>query len=335
MNDNFPPANWPDRAVAFGAGLASALLFVVSTRGSSLAMALAYFSPLPLMIAAAGFSFPAALAGALAGAALLVFAAQLPFGLGYFLGFAGPALLLAALLQAPLRSSPLPSRDPPSPAPRFMTPGALLATIILLAIGVAGLGVVALVAHYHGFDATLTAILKRLGPALDELVESLRPAAPDFDADKIKRLLVISAPAGVAASQTLLLSVNLWLAAKTIEISGRLRRPWPSLPENLALPRLVAPAFLLAAGLAFKGGLIGVLSGAVAAATGFGLALHGLAALHGLTRDSRFRGAWLSGLYAAVLVLEPWSVVVLAVFGVIDSAFSLRARKARSTTVKI
>lgn len=330
MNDNFPPANWPDRAVAFGAGLASALLFVVSTRGSSLAMALAYFSPLPLMIAAAGFSFPAALVGALAGAALLVYTAQLPFGLGYFLGFAGPALLLAALLQAPLAS-----RDSASPAPRFMTPGALLATIILLAIGVAGLGVVVLVTHYHGFDAALTAILKRLGPALDELASSLRPVAPDLEADKIKRLLVMSAPAGVAASQTLLLAVNLWLAARTIEISGRLQRPWPTLPENLALPRLVAPVFLLAAGLSFKGGLIGVLGGAVAAATGFGLALHGLAALHGLTRDNRFRGAWLSGLYAAVLVLEPWSVVVLAVFGVVDSAFSLRARKARSTTVKI
>lgn len=335
MNDNFPPANWPDRAVAFGAGLASALLFVVSTRGSGLAMALAYFSPLPLMIAASGFSFPAALLGALAGAALLVYAAQLPFGLGYFLGFAGPALLLAALLQTPLRSAPLLSRESASPGPRFMTPGALLTTIILLAIGVAGLGVVALVAHYQGFDAALTAILKRLGPALDELVESLRPAAADLDADKIKRLLVMSAPAGVAASQTLLLSVNLWLAARTIEISGRLRRPWPSLPENLALPRLVAPAFLLAAGLSFKGGVIGVIGGAAAAATGFGLALHGLAALHGLTRDSRFRGAWLSGLYAAVLVLEPWSIVVLTVFGLIDSAFSLRARQARSTTVKI
>src|SRR5579871_1342579 len=99
MNDNNPPANWPDRAVGFGAGLASALLFVVSTRGSSLSMALAYFSALPLIIGAAGFSFPAALLGSLAGAALLSAAAQLPFGLGYFLGFGAPALILAALLQ--------------------------------------------------------------------------------------------------------------------------------------------------------------------------------------------------------------------------------------------
>ena len=62
-------------------------------------------------------------------------------------------------------------------------------------------------------------------------------------------MLILSAPAGVAASQTLLLAVNLWLAARTIEISGRLRRPWPPLPETLSLPRIVAPIFLLAAGL--------------------------------------------------------------------------------------
>lgn len=329
MNDNFPPANWPDRAVGFGAGLASALLFVVSTRGSSLAMALAYFSPLPLMIGAAGFSFPAALLGAFAGAGLLVFAAKLPFGLAFFLGFAAPALILAALLQ-----SRLPSRDPGSPAPRFAMPGDLLTVVILLAIGVASLGVGVLVSHYRGFDAALAAVLDRLGPALDELVKELRPISAELDADSIKRLLVMSAPAGVAASQTLLLAVNLWLAARTIEISGRLRRPWPTLPETLALPRLVGPICLLAAGLSFKGGLIGVIGGAVAAATGFGLALQGLAALHGLTRDARFRGAWLSALYASVLVLQPWSIVILALFGLVDSLFALRARKARSLSAK-
>lgn len=329
MNDNHPPANWPDRAVGFGAGLASALLFVVSTRGSSLSMALAYFSALPLIIGSAGFSFPAALLGSLAGAALLSAAAQLPFGLGYFLGFGAPALILAALLQVSL-----PSRDPSSPAPRFAAPGELLAAIIALAIAIAGLGVAVLVLHYHGFEAALTAVLTRFSTELDALVESLRPVSADLDADTIKRVLILSAPAGVAASQTLLLAVNLWLAARTIEISGRLRRPWPPLPETLSLPRIVAPIFLLAAGLSLRGGPLGAVAGIVAAAAGFGLALQGFAALHGLTRDSRFRGAWLSGLYAAALVLEPWSVVVMALFGLIDSAFSLRARKARSIPLK-
>ncbi|WP_298425442.1 DUF2232 domain-containing protein [Rhodoblastus sp.] len=324
MNDNNPPANWPDRAVGFGAGLASALLFVVSTRGSSLAMILAYFSPLPLMIGAAGFSFPAGILGALVGAGLLAVAALPPFAVGYLFGFALPAALLAGMIQ-----TALPSRDKTAPAPRFATPGEMLEAVIVLTIVVTGLGVTFLVVHYHGFEPALDAIVKHFAPALDQIAADLGPVAPDVDAEAIKRLTVMSAPAGVAASQTLLLAVNLWLAARTIEISGRLRRPWPALPENLALPRFIAPIFLIAAGVTFSGGLPAVVGGIVAAASGFGLALQGLAALHGLSRNAGFRGAWLAALYAAVIVLEPWSIIILALFGLVESVFSLRARKAR------
>jgi hypothetical protein len=323
MNDNQPPASWPDRAVAFGAGLAGALLFMVSTRGSSLAMALAYFAPLPMMIGAAGFSLPGAMLGALAGAAGLFAIAHPPLALAFLFGFAAPALALAAMIQ-----SPLPSRGGEAPT-RFATPGEMLDTIILLAILSAGAGVAILLVHFRGFEPAMTAAIQQFAPALDELATSLGPIAGEIGPDAVKRLAIMSAPAGVAASQALLLAVNLWLAARTIDVSERLRRPWPDLPETLALPRILGPILLLAAGLTFRGGLVAVLAGIVAAATGFGFALHGLAAFHGLTRDARFRGAWLAGLYAAVMVLQPWSIVVLALFGLIESAFSLRARKAR------
>ncbi len=323
MNDNNPPASWPDRAVAFGAGLAGALLFIVSTRGSSLAMALAYFAPLPMMIGAAGFSLPGAMLGALAGAGALLAVAHPPLALAFLFGFAAPALALAAMIQ-----SPFPSRNREAAA-RFATPGEMLETIILLSILSAGAGVAILLVHYRGFEPAMTAAMERFAPALDEVAKSLAPISGEIGAEAVKRLAIMSAPAGVAASQVLLLAVNLWLAARTIEVSERLRRPWPDLPENLALPRLLGPILLVAAGLAFKGGLVAVLAGIVAAATGFGFALHGLAALHGLTRDVGFRGAWLAALYAAVMVLEPWSIVLLALFGLIESALSLRARKGR------
>jgi hypothetical protein len=324
MNDNNPPASWPDRAVGLGAGLASALLFIVSTRGSGLALALAYFAPLPLMIGAAGFSLPGALIGALIGAGVLLAAAHAPFALAFLFGFAAPALALAAMIQ-----SPLPSRDRESAAARFAMPGEMLEIIILLSILVAGAGVAILLVHYHGFEPAMSAVMKHFAPALDNIAKDLAPVSSEIGAEGVKRLAVMSAPAGVAASQVMLLAVNLWLAARTIDISGRLRRPWPSLPETLALPRLLGPIFLVAAGLVFKGGLIGMLTGIVAAALGFGFAFHGLAAVHGLTRDVGLRGAWLAALYAVAMVLEPWSIIFLALFGVIESAFSLRARKAR------
>ena len=101
----------------------------------------------------------------------------------------------------------------------------------------------------------------------------------------------MSAPAGVAASQVAAVRRQSLARRAHRRTFGPAARPWPSLPENLALPRLLGPIFLVAAGLAFMGGLVALLAGLVAAATGFGFALHGLAALHGLTRGVGLRGA--------------------------------------------
>ena len=148
-------------------------------------------------------------------------------------------------------------------------------------------------------------------------------------------LILLSAPAGVAASQTLLLAVNLWLAARTVEISGRLGRPWPPLPETLALPRIVAPIFVLAAGLCLTAAPLGAVAGVVAAAAGFGLALQGLrraARPHPRLAVPRRHGSPAS--MPPRSCSSRWSVVVMALFGLIESAFSLRARKARAIPLK-
>ncbi|MGO9941933.1 MAG: DUF2232 domain-containing protein [Rhodoblastus sp.] len=330
MNDNNPPANWTDRAIGLGAGLASALLFAASAQGSSLAMALAYFAPLPLLIGALGFSLTGALVGALLGAGLLTHLDEPVLGPTFFLLFAAPALISAALAR---RNFPTRVAEA-SPLPRYFGPGALLALMMALAVAAAWLGVGALVQLHHGFDAALQAMSERFGPALDEVVESLKKLSPEIEAEPVKRLILSSIPAAFAASQTLLLAINLYLAARTVEVSGRLGRPWPALPENLVLPRLVAPLFVVASGSAFSGGLIGLLAGVFAAASGLCLAIQGLAALHAFTRDSRFRGFLLSALYAAVFALEPWSFIALALFGLVESVFSLRAHKARRLNAK-
>ncbi|WP_294534743.1 hypothetical protein [uncultured Rhodoblastus sp.] len=330
MNDNYPPALWIDRAIGLGAALASALLFAASTRGSSLAMTLAYFAPLPLSIGALGFSPSGALAGALIGAALLAHFTAPALGLGFFLGFGAPALIAAALAR---RTLP-PRGDEASPAPRNLAPGGLLAILMALAVALTWLGVGALVSVQGGFEPAMAAALAHFAAPLDEIVKNVKAIWPDIEADKAKRLFILCLPAGFAASQTVLLAVNLWLAARTVEISGKLGRPWPALPEHLVLPRFVAPLFVLAAGLTLGGGLAGALAGALAAAAGCCLAIQGLAALHAFTRASRFRGFLLSGLYAVVFVLEPWSLLALTLFGLVESVFSLRARKAHRLNPK-
>jgi hypothetical protein len=325
MNDNNPPANWADRAIGFGSGLASALLFAASTRGTSLAMALAYFSPLPTFIGALGFSLAGAFAGALLGALLLAHLGQPLLGFAFLLGFSLPALVASALARQNVRAR----ESDASPAPRFFSPGMLLAALLAMAVLAAWIGVAALTDYFHGFDAALEAMLRRFGPTLDDVVENLKKMSAEIEPDPVKRLIVLSAPAGVATSQMLLLCVNMWIAARTVEISGRLGRSWPDLPETLVLPRVIAPLFVVAAGLSFEGELTGALAGALAAACGFALAIQGLASLHAFSRGARYRGLVLAALYAAVFALEPWSLLLLALFGLVESILSLRARKER------
>jgi hypothetical protein len=335
MNDNKPPIDWSDLLVGFGAGLSSALLFAASTRGTGLAMALAYVCVLPLLIGAIGFSALAAAVGAVAGAGILVFVGDPLLAAAFFLGFGLPGLLLALLARFTRRRR-APDLPPEiTPLPSRLSPGVLLAGAVALATfsawGLAG----ALIWSEGGFDAALDAALREYGPAIDSALSRFGTMAPGLDLGLVKAIVVLSFPAAVAASQTLLLTFNLWLAARAVEISGRLDRDWPSLPEATVLPRALGAAFVVAIGLCFVNQPVAVFAGAFAAASGVALALQGLACAHALTRDHSNRGAVLAALYAMVmvgLVIAPPILVLLSLFGLAESAFNLRARKARAKT---
>ena len=130
MNDNNPPANWADRAAGLGAGLATALLFAASARGTGVAMALAYFSPLPLLIGALGFSALGALAGALLGVLLLSILLGPALGIAFLVAFGAPALIVGALAR---RVFPVKQGDS-APLPQYVTPGALLTVVCALSV---------------------------------------------------------------------------------------------------------------------------------------------------------------------------------------------------------
>ena len=327
-------ATGPTAPSALGAGLASALLFVVSTQGSRFEMALAWFRASAAddrrdrLFRSRQPSSARSLARF-----LLAHAAHPPCWPRFLSGFGAPAL--AALRFGPRVSHPgratrRPPRilRPPAPCSPWRCVWRLIAALA---------GVAALTDFHHGFNAALKRCCGGSAPPSTGWLKTSRTIDADFDAASIKRLIILSAPAGVAASQTLLLSVNLWLAARIVDISARLGRPWPSLPENLVLPRAVAPAFVLAGAVSFYGGLAGALAGAFAAASGFALMLQGLATLHALTRESRARGFLLSALWAAVTVfflVAPPFLLAFALFGLIESVFSLRARKARRISTR-
>jgi uncharacterized membrane protein YuzA (DUF378 family) len=140
-------------------------------------------------------------------------------------------------------------------------------------------------------------------------------------------LLVVAVPPAAAVFSTITNVVNLWLAARVVKISGRLKRPWPQLSE-LTLP-VSAVGALAVAGVGYLlPDLLGILSGAFAASLAMVFALLGFAVLHTITQGTASRGLVLTGIYAAA-ILVGWPVAAVALLGLAETIFNIRLRMAQ------
>jgi Predicted membrane protein (DUF2232) len=332
-------------AAAVGAGFASALLFSLVNQATAFAIALAYLSPLPIMIAVLGFGRMAGVVATVV-AALAVFgiaiiqhpaegrggvvdAAALS-GLTFAFSLGLPALWLSflAALSRPKGSSSWSittgagrsfARDY-CPLERLLTYGvAISATVAVVAT-------IYVAFRHGGFEASLALAEAAVTPVLESLVADVS-LPHGIDTHSVARLIILAAPPAVAASTLLMLMLNLWLAGRVAEVSGRLPRPWPDIPRELGLPRPYALVFAAAVAASFIGGFAGLISTIVAAALGMGFALQGLAVIHDLSRGSKFRTLLLILIYVCLSLLMPWPLLPLVLIGLVDSALSLRDRK--------
>lgn len=313
-------------ATALGAGLASALLFVVAAKGTMFAAFLAAFAPLPIMIAALGWTHWAGLLAALIGALALSLFVPDALAIAFAVGLALPGWLLARL--ALLADPPLEAEAPAPPAQRVFYPltrmigwaaaiGALVAAawmIMLMVVTGAGLD----------FERAVSVAATRLADVVAALAG--RGGLPrGLTAAQVAEALIRAAPAAAAASTTAMNLINLWLAARIVEASGRLPRPRPITPLDFAAPRPLVG--VLAGGLlvAFFGGLIGAVAWIAAAAAFAVFVLQGLATLHLVTRGWAQRRTALLSLYM-LLVFFGWLVALIGLVGLADALFGLRAR---------
>jgi hypothetical protein len=140
-------------------------------------------------------------------------------------------------------------------------------------------------------------------------------------------VLVVAVPPAAAVFSTITNVFNLWLAARVVKISGRLKRPWPDLAA-WTLPTST-PVFLAAAiAGSFLPDLLGILAGAFAASLLMAFAMLGFAVLHAITRGMRTRALVLAAVYAAAAVLG-WPVLAMSILGLAEAAFNIRGRVAR------
>jgi hypothetical protein len=289
--------------VGLGAGAAAALLFASVVSGSLAAVFLFYLAPLPIMIAALGWSHIAGLIAAASATAAVAVLSGVFFVAVPVIAFGAWWLGYLALLARPAVNGGGDALEW-YPVGRLVLWAAVLGTLI----------VAAAVPNFGTDQESLQAALRKTYERI------LRDQA-------LIDVLVVAVPPAAAVFSTVTNVFNLWLAARAVKISGRLKRPWPDLAA-LTLPP--SSSALLAAAIAgsFLPDLPGVLAGVLAASLLMAFAILGFAVLHAITRGMRARIVMLTALYAAAIVLG-WPVLAMAVLGLAEILLNIRSRVAR------
>jgi hypothetical protein len=303
--------------IALAAGCASALMFASMISGALISLLLVNLAPLPLMVAAIGWGPLCATIGGIGAATVLGTIFGLPYCITFAIAVALPAWWLGhlALLGRPAATDGS-SGNSAAPVLEWYPVGRIL---LWISCSAALTTIVALLTL--GTDAiSITSGLRR------GLLMMIGP--PDATAtDEIEQLvdiLVKIMPAGAAIGAMMMLTLNLWLAAKITATSGRLHRPWPDL-KMTALPPLMLAALCAAIAFCFAGGLLAILAQIIASVLMMAYALTGLAVLHTLTLTLKSRALWLGCTYV-IVVLFVWPVVAIAALGLADAIFGFRQR---------
>jgi hypothetical protein len=307
--------------IGLASGGAAALLFASVASGSLFSILLFYLAPLPIMIAAIGWNQLAGLVGALLAAAALGVTLGGFFFLLFLIGVGLPAWWLGYLVLM-ARPGTAPDALEWYPIGRVVLWAAIIGALtVILAIPTFGLDA-------ESFRGALRRAFERIiRIQSDTPVDTPLQIPGTSDPARLIDFLVFAIPPTAAVLSTITNLVNLWLAARIVKVSGRLRRPWPVLAEMTFPP--LAP-LLLAAALAgsFLPGLVGVVSGIFVASLLMAYAVLGFAVLHMTTRPIGGRSFVLAGTYAAV-ALFGWPVLLMSLLGLTDSIIDVRGRLRR------
>ena len=303
--------------VGIGAGLASALLFASITSGALISLVLVYLAPLPIMIAGLGWSHWAGLVAALVASTGLsvTFTANSNLFLGFLFGVGVPSwwLCYLALLARPV-AAPGGNTIEWYPVGRLVIWTSILSSLVMVGV---------LLNMGTSEEMIRSAMRKSLEKMLRLSETQIELSGPNDLNSRVDALVKIAPPAA-AVSLTLLNLMIFWLAGRVVNVSGRLRRPWPEL-SAMTFPPITPNLLAVTMVCVLLSGLVGIISSVFAASLVTVYAVLGLAVLHVITRSMNGRGLVLTGVYATIVFI--WPVLLLfAMLGLADMAFNIRDR---------
>jgi len=310
--------NFRNLGFGVGCGAVSALMFSIVATGSPLSLLLYAAAPLPVLIAAIGFTHQAGLIAAATAiiAVVLIFSpvAGLAYGLAIGLpsGGLGLALNLAREQNGKTEWYPV---------------SKILIWIISISVFLTLAGSLALAPDYVGFIAAFDEFANAIESIDPTLFGGLDATGRASAISALSRLMALIAPPISAALSVVSFAVLLYIAARIVKASERLPRPWP----DLALITLPRSAVILL-GLSIIGSFVlpdyaGLLSRITLASLAMGFCFQGLAFVHLISRPLKSRRAVLAMLYFTFLALPGWPVLGFALVGVADAWFSLKERR--------
>jgi len=304
--------------LGIAAGAASALLLAAVTSGGTLGTPLFFMSALPIAIVTLGWGTLAAVASVVAGIVGLWFFVSWKAALLHAMVITVPMAIFAYLLGL---GRPLDAEG--KSFEWYPLERVFAAMVLVTAASIIGVGV------FIGFDIQATAsevadLLVAMGQASGE------PGVPSRD-DLMPAMLVYMRlmPLALSLFWLALTAANLWIGSRVVRMSGRLRRDDDRIAETLSLPVWMIGVFLVAIPLAGMDGGIGLAASVVVGSAGMGFALVGFAVLHVYVRGNPAGPLILGVTYATTFVLSI-PLIPLAIAGMLDGPFGLRARRLKN-----
>lgn len=309
-------ANPSATLVGVGAGLASALLFYSAARGSpGISAALLVLTPLPMLLGGFGWGLHAAVAGALATAAAVLFTNGFWPAIGTTVSLGIPVIGIVYLAFLSRAIGEDPSHREWYPAGRLVTGIALYGGALpLLMLPLSG-------ASYEDLRAPLTELIRRFSrDAATDL--GLRPMSED-QIRAAATILVTTLPGFIAIYWTAIMCVNSYVAGRIVRASGRLARAWPDIP-GMRLPKDALVVFSIGLLACYASGIVSVAGVSITGSLLFAFFLTGLALIHTIARGRS--PALLILLYLALIFAGPYIAAVLVLGGLADTLVDLKRR---------